>query len=100
MEQKRRKLYCPFTEPGDIAVDKVINKFSVHIHLHYLRTSMHLTQEEASALSGISVSTISRLETGGSDVRLDSIIKYAHALGYEVRLEKKGSQYGYTDESK
>lgn len=98
MKSEKRKLYCPFEEIGDSAADKVINKFAIHIQLHYLRTSMHLTQEEASALSGISVSTISRLETSGSDVRLDSIINYAHALGYEVRLEKKGSQYGYTDD--
>ena len=38
-------------------------------------------------LSGLSVGTISRLETGGN-VTLANIIRYAQAMGYEVTLRK------------
>lgn len=96
MEDCKKKLYYPFTESPDDILDRLINKYGVHIQLHFIRTSQHLTQEEASVLSDISVSTISRLETGG-DVRLTNVIKYAHSLGYELRLVKKGAQYGYTE---
>lgn len=95
-ESKKKKLYYPFIESPDDILDRLINKYGIHIHLQYLRTSQHLTQEEASVISDISVSTIYRLETGG-DVRLANVIKYAHSLGYELRLVKKGAQYGYTE---
>lgn len=88
-----KKLYNPFVDGGEVIIDRLINKYGVHIQLQSIRTSMHLTQEEASVLSGLSISTISRLETGG-DIRLMNVIKYAQSLGYEVRLVKKDKSYG------
>lgn len=81
------KYTMPFTEPGCFEIERICNKFGVHIHLQAIRTSKHITQEEAAVLSGLSVGTISRLETGGN-VTLANIIRYAQAMGYEITLRK------------
>lgn len=81
------KYTMPFTEPANLVIERICNKYGIHIHLQAIRTSKHITQEEAAVLSGLSVGTISRLETGGN-VTLANIIRYAQAMGYEVTLRK------------
>ena len=81
------KYTMPFTEPASFIIDRLINKYGIHMQLQAIRTSKHMTQEEASVLSGLSVGTISRVETGGN-VTLGNIIRYAHSLGYEITIKK------------
>lgn len=84
----RNKRYTmPFTPTTDMEIDKVINKYGLYIHLQALRSMQHKSQEEMSTLSGLSVGTISRLETGGN-ITVNNLIRYAHSLGYEVILKK------------
>lgn len=79
-------LYCPFTSE-DKVVDEVINKYAIQMHLFQLRKSLGYTQEDIATLSGISISTISRIEQGG-ETNLKNVIKYAHACGYDLTLRK------------
>lgn len=81
-----RELYCPF-RLEDQHIDEVVSKYSIQIHLYQLRKSLGYTQEEISVLSGISISTISRIEQGG-ETNLRNIIKYAQACGYDLTLRK------------
>ena len=85
-ETTTRQLYCPFTSI-DQHVDEVVSKYSIQMHLFQLRKSLGYTQEEISVLSGISISTISRIEQGG-ETNLRNIIKYAQACGYDIVLRK------------
>lgn len=84
---KQKKYWMPFTIPTDMLIERVINKFGIHMQLAAIRNSKHITQEQAAALSGLSIGTISRLETGGN-VTLENIIRYAQSLGYEITLTK------------
>ena len=82
--------YYPFTPTEYESIDLVINNFSIKIQAQAIRKMHHLTQEDASAITGISVSTISRIETGGN-VSLFNLVRYLHRLGYEIRIVKKGT---------
>lgn len=79
-------LYNPFRFVGS-EVDRIVNKYSVFIYLQYLRKRANMTQEQLSILSGLSVSTISRVECGGN-VSINNLIRYANALGYELAIKK------------
>ena len=82
-----KKYWMPFTVPTDSIIDRLINKYDIHMQLAAIRTSQNLTQEQAAVLSGLSIGTISRLETGGN-VTLENIIRYAQSLGYEITLTR------------
>lgn len=84
---ENKPLYCPFSDTYD-AVDKVIAKYAIHMQLHAMRKRARLTQEELSVLSGLSIGTISRIETGGEST-IGSIIKYANACGCEFIIKRK-----------
>lgn len=81
------KYYMPFGDPVNLGINRLITKYSIHIYLQAIRVSKHLTQEEAATMAGLSVSTVSAIETGGN-VTLRSIIRYAQALGYDIMLVK------------
>ena len=85
---ENKKPYCPFSEPADVVIDRISNAFYLKMFLQSLRSSQHYRQEDIAALSGLSLSTVSRLENGGN-INLNNLIRYAHALGYELRLVKK-----------
>ena len=54
-----------------------------------LRLELGLSQTEVAARMGTSQSAVARLESGGADVRLSTLERYAAALGrvLDVRLE-------------
>lgn len=54
-----------------------------------IRKSKNLTQKQLSDMSGLSVSSISNIESGENTYTLRSLIKYAEAVGYEIDVSKK-----------
>lgn len=54
-----------------------------------IRKSKHLTQKQASEMSGLSTTTISNIESGDNSYTLRSLIRYTEALGYEIDISKK-----------
>lgn len=56
------------------------------------RIELGLTQTEVAARMGTSQSAVARLESGGADVRISTLERYAAALqrSLDVRLMKEG----------
>lgn len=50
------------------------------------RDTLGVTQARLAKLSGVSVHTLSNLETGEGNVTLDTLRKVASTLGYHVRV--------------
>ena len=50
------------------------------------RDTLDVTQSRLAKLSGVSVHTLSNLETGDGNVTLDTLLKVASTLGYQVRV--------------
>ena len=73
-------------------IDKLLNKFAIHMSLCALRLNEKLTQEQFSSVSGLSISTISSIETDGNPT-LRSLIAYADVFGYELTLRKKDNDW-------
>ena len=72
----------------DKETDEAINKYCLCMHLNAIRKMAHYTQEELAAVSGVSIGTISRVETG-KEITLGSLIKLANTCGYELVLKKR-----------
>ncbi len=54
--------------------------------LRAARQGQHLSQRDLSAKAGVPQSHISKIENGGSDIRLSSLIELARALELELVL--------------
>lgn len=50
------------------------------------RETLDITQARLAKLSGISVHTLSNLETGTGNVTLDTLLKVTDTVGYKVRV--------------
>ncbi len=50
------------------------------------RDELRITQARLARVSGLSVHTLSNLETGEGNVTLDTLLKVADTLGYKVRV--------------
>ena len=50
------------------------------------RDTLKVTQARLAKLSGISVHTLSNLETGDGNVTLDTLFKVTQTYGYKVRI--------------
>lgn len=50
------------------------------------RDTLDITQVRLAKLSGISVHTLSNLETGEGNVTLDTLLKVAGIIGFKVRI--------------
>ena len=50
------------------------------------RDTLNITQARLAKLSGVSVHTISNLETGEGNVTLDTLVKVAETVGFKVRV--------------
>ena len=50
------------------------------------RDTLCITQASLAKLSGISVHTLSNLETGTGNVTLDTLLKVANVIGYKLRV--------------
>lgn len=87
----------PFNRPEDPMIfnvtgsDVVIARNLTKLELRMLRDYHKLTQSELAKMSGLSVQTVSNLESVKSDSSptMDSLIKYIDALGYEIFLRPK-----------
>ena len=52
-----------------------------------MRASAHLTQEELARRMGTKKSNICRLEKGGANPSWATLKKYAHACGFEIKMD-------------
>ena len=50
------------------------------------RDTLDITQARLAKLSGVSVHTLSNLETGKGNVTLDTLLKVADIVGFKVRV--------------
>ena len=74
-----------YNNTDNLVADKLLR-----MQLLNIRKSKHLTQQQVSEMSGLSVSTISNLENGElTSTSFRSIIAYATALGLEIFIKEK-----------
>lgn len=67
-----------------------IDEISIRKQLKSFRRQKKLTLEQASELSGLSVSTVQSLESRTDvGVYLKTILTYADSLGYDILLKKR-----------
>ena len=57
--------------------------------LKFERMRSGLSQAEISQKAGLTQSTVSRLETGGSDFKIQTLARYVDALGKKLNLIAK-----------
>ena len=50
------------------------------------RDTLCITQARLAKLSGVSVHTLSNIETGEGNVTLDTLLKVTSTIGYKVRV--------------
>jgi HTH-type transcriptional regulator / antitoxin HipB len=72
----------------DIAqeVEKAVLQTRVGDLLRQARLQRGLTGEQAGKLAGVKRSRVSQIETGGNVLQLQTLVEYAHSLGFDVRL--------------
>ena len=56
--------------------------------LYKLRKDQGLSQKQLSELTGLSQQMISRIETGWTDTKVGTLLKYLNGIGYSLRVEK------------
>lgn len=68
--------------------ETMIDDKLIRLQLKRIRKSLGITQKQLSEKSGLSESCISNIESGGdASPSLRSLIKYAHAIGAELRID-------------
>ena len=60
----------------------------IKLRLHSIRKSKGLTQSELANKTGLSVATISNIESN-CNCNLNSLIRYVDALGYDINIDKR-----------
>ena len=63
-----------------------MNKEEIGAAIVERRGTLEITQARLAKLSGVSVHTLSNLETGKGNVTLDTLLKVAGIVGYKVRV--------------
>lgn len=63
-----------------------MNKTEIGIAIAERRDTLDITQARLAKLSGVSVHTVSNIETGTGNVTLDTLLKVAATLGFKVRV--------------
>lgn len=63
-----------------------MNKSEIGKAISVRRETLSITQARLAKLSGVSVHTVSNIETGVGNVTLDTLLKVAGVLGYKVRV--------------
>lgn len=61
-----------------------MNKAEIGVAIAQRRNTLNITQTRLAKLSGVSVHTLSNLETGEGNVTLDTILKVAKTIGFKV----------------
>lgn len=64
----------------------LMNKTEIGQSIAERRDTLDITQTRLAKLSGISVHTLSNLETGQGNVTLDTLLKVASVVGFQVRI--------------
>lgn len=67
--------------------DKGYEPFKIGVLLKQARVDAGLTQEEVAALLHTQKSAICRIENHAEDIRLSTLVNYAHAIGKTFYLE-------------
>jgi len=63
-----------------------MNKAEIGRAIAERRDTLDITQARLAKLSGISVHTLSNLETGDGNVTLDTLLKVTDIVGFKVRV--------------
>lgn len=63
-----------------------MNKKEIGLALVARRDELRITQARLARVSGMSVHTLSNLETGAGNVTLDTLLKVVTTLGFKVRV--------------
>lgn len=63
-----------------------MNKNEIGKAIAARRDTLDITQSRLAKLSGISVHTLSNLETGQGNVTLDTLLRVAAVVGFQVRI--------------
>ena len=63
-----------------------MNKGEIGRYVVERRDTLNVSQARLAELSGVSVHTISNLETGNGNVTLDTLLKVARILGLKVKI--------------
>ena len=63
-----------------------MNKKEIGTSIIERRDTLKVTQARLAKLSGVSVHTLSNLETGDGNVTLDTLLKVTKTLGYKVTV--------------
>lgn len=67
-----------------------INYILTKMQFRFLRAHKHLTQEDISQLSGLSVKCIGDIESPkDGNPTLKSLMRYLDSMGYELKIQKK-----------
>lgn len=72
--------------------DKLESEFNLIDQLLTMRTKAGLTQEQVADKMHTQKSNVSRLEKGNSNPSWSTLIKYAHACGFELTLKAQKTQ--------
>jgi len=64
----------------------MMNKKTIGAAIIERRETLDITQARLAELSGVSVHTLSNLETGTGNVTLEVLLKVAATIGYQVRI--------------
>lgn len=64
----------------------LMNKKEIGRAIVEWRDTLDITQTRLAKLSGVSVHTLSNLETGEGNVTLDTLLKVADTVGFKVRV--------------
>ena len=63
-----------------------MNKKDIGAAIIERRNTLKVTQAQVAKLSGVSIHTLSNLETGDGNVTLDTLLKVAQTIGYKVSI--------------
>ena len=63
-----------------------MNKEEIGRYVVVRRDTLDISQMRLAELSGVSVHTLSNLETGNGNVTIDTLLKVAGILGLKVRI--------------
>jgi len=77
---------------GDIHIELRQNVIALEVlrqELKVIRTDSKLTQQIVAERINTTHNLISRIETGGNDFKIGTLIKLLNVYGYEIKLQKK-----------
>lgn len=70
-------------------IDIILQDKFIRMKLADVRRSKGYTQKEIADKCGLSVSTISNIESGENSYTTRSLIMYTEALGYEISIKRR-----------